>query len=77
MTEPSLFEIEIVDDDNTAVAVPTPWLLSLPIEAQAEHLRRLVAALDSEYRMVADAAERARIAHILSAARHRLDEVGA
>lgn len=75
MPETNLFEIQVLDEDNTVLAEPTPWLKSLPTASQVRKLRHYLTDLKGEYDMEADATEQVRISKIMAAARHYLDEL--
>ncbi len=75
MPESNLFEIQAIDEFRTTVAEPTEWLKSLPVEAQVTKLEHYLQDLQAEYDMVADAAERSRVAVLMRAARDYLTKL--
>ena len=75
MSETNLFEIEALDEDHSAKAKPTAWLHSLPVEDQLKKVRHYLSDLQGEYSMLADGAERAHLAVLLSAATQYLREL--
>lgn len=75
MSEINLFEIEALDEDHSSRAKPTAWLKSLPVEDQLKKVRHYLHDLQGEYKMVADGAERAHLAVLISAAKQHLHEL--
>ena len=75
MPETNLFQIQVTDEDGSAVAEPTDWLKSLEVDEQISKLKHYIADLQGEYEMVADGAERGHLSKLLSAARHYLTEL--
>jgi hypothetical protein len=75
MSESNLFEIEALDEDHSTRAKPTARLHSLPVEDQRKKVRHYLSDLQGEYDLLADGAERAHLAVLLSAARQYLHEL--
>ncbi len=77
MPQTNLIEIVATDEFHGTAAYPSEYLKSLPRDERIAKLITFIEALQGEYELAADGAERARVAVLKQAAKEYLKTLGA